>query len=131
LLPDKADRLIAAAASHLQPLLSFPMGTGVRMAEAIELNCTPFVVATPFGFEIAHVCFGEPSIATTFSVPLFAGDLDFASCRFFAGESVVVALSAASYALRRDLAGEIKSLAVLAPDDPDWHRSASKSTLTD
>jgi integrase len=38
LLPDEAERLIAAAAPHLQPLLIFLLGTGARMAEAIYLD---------------------------------------------------------------------------------------------
>jgi len=38
LLPDEAERLIAAAAPHIQPLLVFLLGTGARMAEAIELD---------------------------------------------------------------------------------------------
>lgn len=38
LLPAEAERLIAVAAPHLQPLLTFLLGTGARMAEAIELD---------------------------------------------------------------------------------------------
>jgi integrase len=38
LLPDEAERLIAAAAPHLQPLLAFLIGTGARMAEATYLE---------------------------------------------------------------------------------------------
>lgn len=38
LLPAEAARLVAAAAPHLQPLLVFLLGTGARMAEAIELE---------------------------------------------------------------------------------------------
>lgn len=38
LLPDEAERLIAAAAPHLRPLLVFLIGTGARMAEALELE---------------------------------------------------------------------------------------------
>ena len=37
-LPEEIDRLIAAAAPHLPPLLTFLVGTGARMAEAIELD---------------------------------------------------------------------------------------------
>jgi integrase len=37
-LPHEVERLIAAAARHLQPLLIFLIGTGARMAEAIELD---------------------------------------------------------------------------------------------
>jgi integrase len=38
LLPEETERLIAAAAPHLQPLLIFLLGTGARMAEAIYLD---------------------------------------------------------------------------------------------
>jgi len=38
LLPDEVERLIAAAASHLQPLLIFLAGTGARMGEAMSLS---------------------------------------------------------------------------------------------
>jgi integrase len=38
LLPDEAERLIAAGAPHVQPLLLFLLGTGARMSEAIELE---------------------------------------------------------------------------------------------
>lgn len=38
LLPHEVERLIAAAAPHLQPLLTFLVGTGARMSEAIELD---------------------------------------------------------------------------------------------
>jgi integrase len=38
LLPDEAERLIAAAAPHLRPLLVFLLPTGARMSEAIELE---------------------------------------------------------------------------------------------
>ena len=38
LLPDQAERLIAAAAPHLRPLPVFLIGTGARMSEAIELD---------------------------------------------------------------------------------------------
>lgn len=38
LLPDETERLIAAAAPHLNPLLTFLIGTGARMAEATELD---------------------------------------------------------------------------------------------
>jgi integrase len=38
LLPDEAERLIAAAAPHLKPLLIFLVGTGARMAEAVYLD---------------------------------------------------------------------------------------------
>jgi integrase len=38
LLPDEAERLIAAAAAHLRPLLLFLLGTGARMSEALELT---------------------------------------------------------------------------------------------
>jgi len=38
LLPAEAERLIAAAAPHLQPLLIFILGTGARMSEALELE---------------------------------------------------------------------------------------------
>lgn len=38
LLPDEAERLIEAAASHLQPLLVFLLGTGARLSEALELD---------------------------------------------------------------------------------------------
>ena len=36
--PDEADRLVAAAAPHIKPLLVFLIGTGARMAEALELE---------------------------------------------------------------------------------------------
>lgn len=38
LLPHEAERLIAAAAPHVRPLLVFLLGTGARMSEAIELD---------------------------------------------------------------------------------------------
>jgi integrase len=38
LLPDEAERLIAASALHLKPLLVFLVGTGARMAEAVYLD---------------------------------------------------------------------------------------------
>jgi integrase len=38
LLPGEVERLIAVAAPHLRPLLMFLVGTGARMAEAIELD---------------------------------------------------------------------------------------------
>jgi integrase len=38
LLPAEVERLIAAAALHLRPLVIFLVGTGARMAEAIELE---------------------------------------------------------------------------------------------
>jgi integrase len=38
LLPDEAERLIAAAAPHLQPLLIFLLGTGARLSEGIYLD---------------------------------------------------------------------------------------------
>lgn len=38
LLPAEAERLIAAAAPHLQPLLLFLISTGARLSEAIELD---------------------------------------------------------------------------------------------
>ena len=38
LLPAEVDRLLVAAAPHLRPLLTFLVGTGARMAEAIELD---------------------------------------------------------------------------------------------
>jgi integrase len=38
LLPAEVERLIAAAATHLQPLLIFLAGTGARMAEAVYLD---------------------------------------------------------------------------------------------
>ena len=38
MMPDEAERLIAAAAPHLRPLLIFLLGTGARMAEAIYLD---------------------------------------------------------------------------------------------
>lgn len=38
LLPDEANALIDAAAPHLRPLLTFLIGTGVRMGEALELE---------------------------------------------------------------------------------------------
>ena len=38
LLPDQAERLIAAASSHLQTLLILLIGTGMRMGEALELD---------------------------------------------------------------------------------------------
>jgi integrase len=38
LLPAEAERLIAAAAPHIRPLLVFLLGTGARMAEAIEID---------------------------------------------------------------------------------------------
>ena len=36
--PDEAERLIAAASPHLQPLLVFLLGTGARLSEAIYLD---------------------------------------------------------------------------------------------
>lgn len=38
LLPGEAERLIAAAAPHLRPLLVFLIGTGARMSEAMDLQ---------------------------------------------------------------------------------------------
>jgi integrase len=38
LLPDEAERLIAAAAPHLRTLMLLLLGTGARMAEALELD---------------------------------------------------------------------------------------------
>ena len=38
LFPDEVERLIAAAAPHLRPLLTFLVGTGVRMTEAVYLD---------------------------------------------------------------------------------------------
>ena len=38
LLPDEAERLLAAAAPHLRPLLIFLLGAGARMSEAIYLD---------------------------------------------------------------------------------------------
>jgi integrase len=38
LLPDEAERLIALAAPHLRPLVTFLIGTGARMAEAVYLD---------------------------------------------------------------------------------------------
>jgi integrase len=38
LLPDQAERLIAAAAIHLRPMETFLLGIGARMSEAIELE---------------------------------------------------------------------------------------------
>ena len=38
LFPDEAERLIAAAAPHLKPLLTFLLGTGARLSEAIYLS---------------------------------------------------------------------------------------------
>jgi integrase len=38
LLPAEAERLLAAAAPHVQPLLMLLLGTGARMSEAIELD---------------------------------------------------------------------------------------------
>ncbi len=38
LLPDQVERLIAAAAPHLRPLLSFLVCTGCRLGEALELE---------------------------------------------------------------------------------------------
>jgi integrase len=38
LLPGQVDRLIEAATPHLQPLLTFLVGTGARMSEALELD---------------------------------------------------------------------------------------------
>jgi integrase len=38
LLSDEAERLIAVAAPHLQPLIVFLIGTGARMAEAVYLD---------------------------------------------------------------------------------------------
>src|SRR5215468_7516626 len=42
LLPDEAGRLIAVAAPHLKPLVTFPLGTGARMAEAVYLDWRGF-----------------------------------------------------------------------------------------
>jgi integrase len=38
LLPAEAERLVAAAVPHLQPLLLFLLGTGARLSEALELQ---------------------------------------------------------------------------------------------
>jgi integrase len=38
LFPKEAERLIAAAAPHLKPLLIFLLGTGARLSEAIYLS---------------------------------------------------------------------------------------------
>jgi integrase len=38
LLPAEADALIASAAPHIRPLLTFLIGTGCRMSEALELT---------------------------------------------------------------------------------------------
>jgi integrase len=38
LLPDQAERLVAAAAPHLQPLLIFLLCTGARMSEALDID---------------------------------------------------------------------------------------------
>lgn len=38
LLPEEADRLVAAAAPHLRPLLIFLVGTGARLSEALDLQ---------------------------------------------------------------------------------------------
>lgn len=38
LLPHQAEALLAAAAPHLEPLLTFLLGTGARMAEAVYLD---------------------------------------------------------------------------------------------
>jgi integrase len=38
LVPDEARRLVSAAAPHIKPLLIFLLGTGARMAEALELE---------------------------------------------------------------------------------------------
>ena len=38
LFPDEVERLIAAAAPHLRPLLTFLVGTGARMTEAVYLD---------------------------------------------------------------------------------------------
>jgi integrase len=38
LLPSEAERLIAAAAPHLQPLLLFLLSTGARLSEALDLE---------------------------------------------------------------------------------------------
>jgi len=38
LLPEEAERLIAAASPHVRPLFLFLIGTGARMSEAIELE---------------------------------------------------------------------------------------------
>ncbi len=38
LLPTEVDRLTAAAVPHLRPLLTFLVGTGARLSEAIELD---------------------------------------------------------------------------------------------
>src|SRR5262249_47811546 len=37
LMPDEAERLIAAASTHLSTLLVFLLGTGARVSEALEL----------------------------------------------------------------------------------------------
>jgi integrase len=44
LLPDEAEHLVAAAAPHLRPLLTFLICTGARLSEALELewrDCDP------------------------------------------------------------------------------------------
>jgi integrase len=38
LLPNEVERLLAAAAPHLRPLLTFLLGAGARMSEALELE---------------------------------------------------------------------------------------------
>jgi integrase len=38
LTPDEAERLLATAAPHLKPLLTFLIGTGARVSEALELE---------------------------------------------------------------------------------------------
>ncbi|MBV9863302.1 MAG: site-specific integrase [Alphaproteobacteria bacterium] len=38
MLPVEADRLVAAAAPHIRPLLVFLLGTGARLSEALSLN---------------------------------------------------------------------------------------------
>ena len=38
LLPEEVDRLMAAAAPHLRPLLTFLVGTGARMSKVLELE---------------------------------------------------------------------------------------------
>jgi integrase len=38
LIPDEVDRLIAASAPHIRPLVVFLVGTGARMSEALELE---------------------------------------------------------------------------------------------
>jgi integrase len=38
LLPEEAQRLVAAAAPHLKPLIVFALGTGARLGEALKLH---------------------------------------------------------------------------------------------